>query len=229
MRAFAWGGALLFAAALGCFAYQYLITFGTATSGVTPGAIPWNVMLFTGFAIHHSVFARTPVRRWISRYGARYERTIYVWIASLLFLSVCLLWRPVAGTVWAVESPLRWLLYAVQALGVVLTLRGAAVLDALELAGVSQVRLKPDTTTEFPEYKTTGPYGWVRHPIYAGWFLMVLPATPMTMTRLTFAVVSCLYLVIAIPFEERTLRRTSSGAYDAYMKAVRWKLIPGIY
>jgi protein-S-isoprenylcysteine O-methyltransferase Ste14 len=48
-------------------------------------------------------------------------------------------------------------------------------------------------------------------------------------TRLVFAVVSCVYLLIAIPLEERTLRRTTSGRYDEYMRLVRSKLLPGIY
>ena len=79
------------------------------------------------------------------------------------------------------------------------------------------------------DFKTNGPYGWMRHPIYTGWFLMVLAASPMTMTRLVFALVSCAYLVAAIPFEERSLREASSGGYDRYIGQVRWKLIPGLY
>ena len=62
------------------------------------------------------------------------------------------------------------------------------------------------------EFKTAGPYGWVRHPIYAGWFLFVWGASTMTMTRLTFAIVSCLYLLIAIPIEERTMRSQAGDA-----------------
>jgi protein-S-isoprenylcysteine O-methyltransferase Ste14 len=41
--------------------------------------------------------------------------------------------------------------------------------------------------------------------------------------------VSSAYLLIAIPFEERSIRAASSGAYDAYARHVRWKLIPGLY
>jgi protein-S-isoprenylcysteine O-methyltransferase Ste14 len=51
----------------------------------------------------------------------------------------------------------------------------------------------------------------------------------MTMTRLVFAVVSTVYVLIAIPFEERTLRAHSAGAYDDYIRRVPWKLIPRIY
>ncbi len=244
MRAVTWSGTLLFAAALGLWAYRYAVTFADAASSTSNAvAVMSNVALFTAFALHHSIFARTPVRTWIARRAPDLERSIYVWIASALFIAVCLLWQPVAGVAWQASGVSRWILWALQAAGVVLTLRGAAVLDVRELAGLTQLpvartlsgpRGEPDKArpTGMPEqspYKTTGPYGWVRHPIYSGWFLMVLCATPMTMTRLVFGLVSCAYLVAAIPFEEGTLRRTSGGAYDAYIKRVKWKLIPGIF
>ena len=79
------------------------------------------------------------------------------------------------------------------------------------------------------EFDRQGPYGWVRHPIYSGWFLIVFSVTPMTTTRLVFAVVSCVYVLAAIPFEERSLLAASRGAYERYRRQVRWKLLPGVY
>jgi protein-S-isoprenylcysteine O-methyltransferase Ste14 len=51
----------------------------------------------------------------------------------------------------------------------------------------------------------------------------------MTMTRLTFAVISTLYLAIAIPFEERSLIETFGADYASYRRTVRWRMIPGLY
>ena len=150
------------------------------------------------------------------------ERSIYVWIASVLFFIVCNAWQPVGGVAWNVTGWWRGPLMAMQLLGLWLTLRGAAVLDFFELAGIRE-------NTGTTEFRTTGPYGLVRHPIYLGWFLLVWPVATMTMTRVVFAVISCLYLVVAIPFEEGTLRRASGGAYDGYAKQVRWRLLPDIY
>ena len=58
---------------------------------------------------------------------------------------------------------------------------------------------------------------------------IVFAVPHMTMTRLVFAVVSSLYVLIAIPFEERSLVASSNGAYDRYKKNVRFRLVPGIY
>ena len=243
-RLFAWSGALLFFLSLAYFLFTYAVTFAVpAPPGDAARAITWNVLLFTAFACHHSLFARERVRAWVARVvPAGLERSFYVWVASLLFLAVTRFWQPVPGVAWQVDGGARWALWAIQAVGVWLTLQSAAILDIRELAGIQQAsrasgaggasgieltRLtRPTRPTEF---RTVGPYGWVRHPIYSGWFLLVFAASPMTMTRLVFAVVSCAYLVVAIPFEERSMRASTPGAYERYMQQVRWKLIPGVY
>jgi protein-S-isoprenylcysteine O-methyltransferase Ste14 len=232
-RAFAWAGAVLFAAALVYFLFSYSVTFGEIAEGrAAPGAIAIDVGLFSAFALHHSIFARAPVREFVRRtVSAPLERSVYVWVASLMLIGVCCAWRPVAGVAWQVPAPWSWAIVAVQLAGIWLSLRGAAVIDGLELAGVRQV-LNPKTqipNPEFQEFKTNGPYGWVRHPIYLGWVLLVFGVGTMTMTRLVFALVSSVYILIAIPFEERTLRAHSAGAYEEYMKRVPWKLIPRVF
>jgi len=233
-RAFAWAGAVLFAAALAYFLFSYSLTFGEITEGtIAPGAIVFDIALFSVFALHHSIFARIPVRSSVRHIvPAKLERSVYVWVASLMLIGVCYGWRAVPGVLWQVSRPWSWSIVAVQLVGVWLTLRSAAVIDGLELAGVRQVSTPnaqlPTPKSEAFEFKTIGPYGWVRHPIYLGWILIVFSVGTMTMTRLVFAAVSSLYLVIAIPFEERTLR-ASASAYNDYISRVRWRLIPGVY
>ena len=74
-----------------------------------------------------------------------------------------------------------------------------------------------------------GAYGLVRHPIYLGWFLMVWPTPLMTGGRLTFAAISSFYLLIAIPWEERSLAQQHGEAYLRYTRQVRWRVLPGLY
>jgi len=253
--AFAWGGALLFVFALAYFLYTYAFTFGeNQQTSPAATAIGWDLGLFTAFALHHSVFAREHVRQQVARIvPPSLERSLYVWIASTLFIGVCALWRPVNGVTWQVPPPFGWLLYGALVTGAWLSVRSAGAIDIWELAGVRAVltlssqRLRfpnsqtgansrPQTLGRWPnedvgswEFKTTGPYGVVRHPIYLGWFLMVFGVPTMTNTRLVFALVSCAYLLVAIPLEERSLRLASAGKYDEYIQSVRWRLFPGVY
>jgi protein-S-isoprenylcysteine O-methyltransferase Ste14 len=224
---------VLFAASLSYFLFTYVVTFGEITTGaITTRTIAADIALFAVFALHHSVFARERVRGWIAHaVSPRLERSVYVWAASLMLIAVCALWQPIPGTAWRIEGPAAWVFPLVQLAGVWLTLRSAAVIDIWDLAGVPQNAGGPAASAAAgrPEFRTDGPYGWVRHPIYLGWLLLVFPVATMTNSRLLFAVVSSAYIVLAIPFEERSLRRASGGSYDEYMRQVRRKLIPGLY
>ena len=106
-----------------------------------------------------------------------------------------------------------------------LTLRSAGVIDPLELAGIRQVLgpMRP------PSFKVFGPYHRVQHPIYLAWALMTFGTPLMTGARLSFAVISTAYLMIAIPFEERSLIEVFGDEYRAYQARVRWRMLPGLY
>jgi methanethiol S-methyltransferase len=225
VRVCAWAGGTLFVASLVYFLFTYELTFGDVHEGPwTPADIAWNAALFTGFAFHHSLFARQPVRALIARMvPADLERTLYVAVASLLFILTCALWRPIPGTAWQLDGAAAWLLRATQFAGVWLTLRSAATLGVSRLSGLEPVSDAP------AEFKATGPYGWVRHPIYTGWYLTLFAAPVMTMTRLEFAAISGLYLLLAIPFEERSLLASAGEGYRRYLRQVKWKLVPRIY
>ena len=244
-RIFAWAGAGLFAGSLLYFLFSYIVTFAEIAPGPVRAAdVLTNLGLFTVFALHHSLFARERMRALVVRsFSPALERSVYVWAASLMLIAVCALWQPLPGVAWQVRGPAAWLLAVVQLAGAWLSFRSAAVIDIWDLAGVRQISRTPNPQSPIPnsdpgsltlgvgswEFKTEGPYGWVRHPIYLGWFLLVFAVATMTMTKLAFALISCVYVLVAIPLEERSLRRASAGLYEEYMRKVPWKLVPRLY
>jgi protein-S-isoprenylcysteine O-methyltransferase Ste14 len=229
-RALAVIGGLLFALSLAYFLVRYR-AFGQPPGAWTSrgwSAAAIDVGLFTLFALHHSVFARTGIKARISAgVSELLERSTYVWLSSLLFVLTLWAWQPVPGTFWHVTGAGRWLFHAGFAAGLTLTALGASALDPLELSGVRQAFGWPSRDDR--ALTTGGAYGLVRHPIYLGWALIVWSVPVMTGTRLVFAAVSTLYLVVAIPFEERQMRRTMGRPYDDYARTVRWRMLPGIY
>ena len=232
---FAWLAAAAFAGSLGFFLYAYLVLFGLpARPGVDraglAGPIAWDFLLFTVFALHHSVFARTGIKQLVNRWTSpALERAVYSLAASVLFVIVCWCWQPVPGMAWQLDGGWRWLGYGVQVAGILITFVGARALDVLDLAGVRQAMSAGVAQPFRPALKTNGVYGLVRHPLYFGWTLLVFGAPDMTATRLVFAVISTLYLVLAIPFEERSLIETFGPDYASYQRKVRWRIIPGLH
>jgi protein-S-isoprenylcysteine O-methyltransferase Ste14 len=229
-RTFTLVGGLLFAGSLLFFGFRFGWRF--EDSGPWSLAAGWrpvviDVLLFSVFGLHHSLFARTPLKAWVARvWPPELERSIYVWIASVLFLAVCAAWQPVPGALWRISGLPALLGRGLQVAGVILSVVAARHLDALSLAGIRQARHEAWSA---PALDETGPYALVRHPIYLGWFLMVWGAPEMTGTRLIFAATSCVYLLLAITFEERDLQRTFGAAYEQYTRRVRWKVLPGLH
>ena len=108
--------------------------------------------------------ARTGAKAWITRrLPPDLERSLYVWIASVLFLAVCWRLASAAGRDLGNQRCTLWTLFIIQMIGVVLSVRAAGVVGVWELAGVRQ----PDYTRPV-EFKTSGPFAIVRHPIYLG-------------------------------------------------------------
>jgi methanethiol S-methyltransferase len=134
-------------------------------------------------------------------------------------------WRPVPGLIWSVGGFAGVVLTLLQVAGVGVTLVAAAELGIGPLSGLT----RPSPQTGPPPLRSTGLYGFVRHPIYFAWVLMVWPAALMTSSRLLFATITTLYLALAVPFEERTLRQIFGSAYDDYKQRVRWRFLPGVY
>jgi hypothetical protein len=229
--AFAWVGAALFAISLLVFLYAYFVTFGrTPLSNSPDRAALIDAALFSAFALHHSLLARSGAKQRLARVlPPALERTVYTITASILFIAVCLLWRPVPGELYRIDGPLAAIFYGIQAAGIAVTIVGASTLGVLNLAGVRQALDADRPAAASPALRTSGLYGVVRHPLYFGWFLLVFGTPHMTMTRFVFAVVSTAYLALAIPFEERDLVGVFGDEYRRYQHRVRWRMLPGVF
>lgn len=80
------------------------------------------------------------------------------------------------------------------------------------------------------ELVTSGPYAWVRHPIYSGlWLAMVGSGLFYLATFFTFiALLLTIYYIIAAFREERTMLETFPQQYPQYQKQTKM-FIPFIF
>lgn len=224
----AWLGGAAFAGSLGYLIYFYVVTLGSPAGEAARLSrhLAWNVALFALFAAHHSLFARSRAKQSLATvFPPGMERSLYVWVASALLVGVCVLWAPIAGIVYQATGWWRVPLWLLQGIGLWLAVRGARVIDPLSLAGIRQARRQSSGEA----LRIVGPFRLVRHPIYLGWMLLVFATPAMTANRLVFAVVSSTYLILAIPWEERSLVAAHGDQYREYQLAVRWRVLPGIW
>lgn len=216
----------MFVVSLAVSAYAYAIAWSDGGGPATRSAwaaIARNAALFVAFAVHHSLFARDAVKRWLARHIPDHLlRSVYVWVASVLWLLLVGLWRPVGGEIFRQTGAAAVGHAVVQLAGIWLIVRSVRTIDALELAGIRQAGASGGL-------QVRGPYRLVRHPVYLGWMLIVFGAARMTGDRFAFAVISCLYVVVAIPWEERSLERGFGDAYRRYKEQVRWRVLPFVY
>jgi protein-S-isoprenylcysteine O-methyltransferase Ste14 len=219
---YVWTGGALFVGALACCGYTYAFTW-SQTPAFNPAGISMDALLFSVFALHHSLFARDSVKRWLSRVVPdSMMRSVYVWVASLLLIGVCLAWQPVGSAFYDHTGLLAVAHGVVQLAGVVIIVSAVRTIDALELAGIHPL-------SGADSLQIIGPYRWVRHPLYTGWLLLTFGAAHMTGDRLFFAGISTFYLLLAIPFEERSLQTHFGDAYTGYRRRVRYRIVPYVY
>jgi hypothetical protein len=224
-RLFVWIGGAWFVASLALVAWWHATFLGRVKPFAGWRPLASDAILFSAFALHHSALARPAIQAALSHVVPdRMLRSVYVWTASLLLILVCLLWRPIGGDLFHVTGARAFLHGVVQLSGLWLIALSVRAIDALELAGIRRPGL-----TARGALQITGPYRLVRHPLYLGWMLIVFGAAHMTGDRLAFAVITSLYLVIAIPWEERSLEQTFGDAYRRYKGEVRWRAIPYVF
>jgi hypothetical protein len=224
---FRWSGGGLFVLSLALTGWAYAMWFGQVRPWAGWGPVLFDVALFSVFALHHSLFARSSMKATLAALlPERLLRSFYVWIASGLLILVCLLWRPIGGELYEpTRGVLRFFHMAIQLTGVWLITRSVQAIDGLELAGIRVARPGQGANG----LQVGGPYRLVRHPLYLGWILIVFGSANLTGDRFVFAAVTSFYLLLAIPWEERSLEQLFGAEYARYKRTVRWRVLPFVY
>jgi len=224
-------GSLSYVIFLGTFLYAlcFIGNFGVtrtldgAASGPLGVSLAIDAGLLALFAVQHSVMARKWFKDWWTRIVPKQvERSTYVLFSSLALILLFWQWRPLGGTVWAIDDPVgRLVLRGLFAFGWVLVLVSTFLINHFDLFGLRQVWLnllgRPYNTLRFA---TPGPYRLVRHPLYAGWLFAFWMTPVMTLAHLLFSIATTAYILLAIRFEERDLVREHGDTYERYRRSV---------
>ena len=212
---------------LGNFGVPKTIDGGTAAPVVQSVVV--DVLLLTAFALQHSVMARPDFKRaWERLVPRQIERSTYVLASSVLLFAICLGWRPLPQPVWTATGTAALALQALFWLGWLITVIATFAIDHLHFFGLRQTFLHATGRAySAPEFVESLLYRVVRHPIMLGLIIAFWAAPVMSAGHLLFAILTTLYIVIALQFEERDLLEEHGDSYAAYRERVPM-LVPGL-
>lgn len=186
-------------------------------------ALAINCALLGVFALQHSVMARPGFKKWWTKIIPEpLERSTYTLLSSLALILLFWQWRPIGGMVWNIQDHVgQIILFSVFALGWLTVLVTTFMINHFDLFGLRQswlyLRGKEYTPLGF---MTPGPYKYIRHPLYVGWFLAFWATPTMSATHLLFAIGTTVYVLVAIIFEERDLVKGLGAEYEDYRENV---------
>lgn len=211
------------------YALGFVDNFGVPKSIDSAPIIPLgqallvNLGLLSLFGLQHSAMARPAFKRWWTTFVPQpLERSTYVLFSSLCLITLFYFWQPLGVTIWTVENPVfRNLLYAAFGFGWLLVLVTTFLINHFDLFGLRQVYLYLHGKDYTPlQFVTPGPYQYVRHPLYVGWLFAFWSTPNMTVAHLVFAIVTTVYILVAIQLEERDLVEAHGQAYADYRRRV---------
>jgi protein-S-isoprenylcysteine O-methyltransferase Ste14 len=198
------------------------VTVDRGPAGPLAMALVVDLGLIALFGIQHSAMARQGFKRaWTKFVPAPAERSVYVLAASAALLVLMFVWRPIEGTVWSLSgigADVMMLLFGV---GWLIVLLSTFLINHFELFGLQQAWLHMNGRKAAPPvFRQPLFYKWVRHPLYAGFFLAFWATPEMSYGHLLLAVGMSAYMLIAIQHEERDLVRQFGRDYTDYRARV---------
>lgn len=186
-------------------------------------AILIDSALLLVFALQHSIMARPAFKRWWTGLIPEHlERSTYVLLSSVCLITTMYFWQPIGGVVWSVENDtVQILLRFTFIFGWTMVFVSTFLINHFDLFGLRQVWLHfQGKRYESLQFRQPAVYRLVRHPLYLG-FLVAFWSTPlMTAAHLLFAILTTVYILTAIRFEERDLISIFGDKYREYKRTV---------
>ena len=198
-------------------------TVDIGPDGSLAAAVVVDLLLIALFGLQHSVMARQGFKRvWTRIVPPPVERSAYVLAASAALIVLFAFWRPIGGSVWLATNVVPvTLLWALFALGWVTVLFSTFLINHFELFGLQQAyHHARGRSSAAPILRQPLLYRFVRHPLYAGFFIALWATPAMSAGHLLLALGMSTYILIAIRYEERDLVQLFGADYEDYRTRV---------
>lgn len=178
-------------------------------------AVSWTVFYFL-----HSFLASSKLKRILKEklpWGYKWYRLFYSAFSTLLFLAILVqsaLFEP--ERIWVGSHLIVYLGYMLATFGTILSVKSSKAWSLKKFLGITPSSEEKETLV------TSGLYGKIRHPLYAGVLLIFLGYFLVAGTGTALVHLLCLliYLPFGIYFEEKNLVEKFGKSYQTYQEEV---------
>lgn len=181
-----------------------------------------NTSLCLAFFVHHSVMIRKSFRQRLARFiPEEYDSAFYAITAGIFLLLLIVFWQESAYTIVSAQGIWVWILRGVFLLSVVGFAWSWWSLGVFDPFGILPImdHLRGRERPPIP-FTASGPYRWVRHPLYILMLLMIWAYPNLTADRLLFNLLCTIWMIIGTVLEERDLVGIFGKEYRDYQNNV---------
>lgn len=185
-------------------------------------AMGWNALLSFLFFIQHSGMVRQELGARLAAFlPAHYHRAFYTFVSSAFLAAVVILWQPDRETLLELHGTIRWAARGAFLLGLAGFAWGVGALKSFDAFGETDIEAHWKGRPSEPQpFSISGPYRWVRHPLYFFTLLLIWSCPDLTTDRLFFNVLWSAWIYVGTVLEERDLVAEFGDTYRRYQRRV---------
>lgn len=184
--------------------------------------LTWDVFLSIAFFIQHSGMIR---RRFRSRLSVLippyFIDAVYAIVSAVVLTAVMVFWQPSTTALYEFQGPLRWVsrsIFFVSMAGIGWGFRSLKFFDPF---GRTPIKKFIGGKTPRPQsFTVSGPYLWVRHPLYFFSLLMIWSCPDLYVDRFIFNLLWTLWIIIGTVLEEKDLVSDLGDDYRKYQNKI---------
>lgn len=191
-----------------------------------------NLVLSLLFFTQHSLMVRPFFRHWLSRRVREcWHGSIYSISSGALLIVTTFLWQKTDWSVFEATGMMLWIMriiFGAAVAGFYLTIRALDTFDIFGLEPLTKMTdyespSKSQTDTLKPRIATlvvSGPYRFVRHPLYTCCLMMIWSCPDITGDRLLYNILWSIWIFVGATLEEKDLARSFGRSYLDYQSRV---------
>ncbi len=211
------GGMLLFMSFL-FFGKLPLISMELSMAGV----VAWDSFLSLLFFIQHSSMIRRNVRSRMETFiPSHFHEAVFAMVSSVVLIVIVVFWQSSSFVVYELQGSMYWLARFLFLLAIAGIVWGFYSLKAFDPFGSGSIKkyMEGNEPETYP-FSVSGPYLWVRHPLYFFVLILIWSFPVVTLDRLLFNLFWTLWMYLGAVLEEKDLVTDFGNEYRQYQKEV---------